>query len=278
MPEPAAPTTPLPPPSPLVLIGRLAFAAAVAFWGFQHFQHAAFVTRAMPPWPDGFPFREVAAYTVGALFILAALALLLRRQARRAAVLVAVVVFLGFAFLALPNAFNDVRLGGAWTHAGKAFWIASGALLVASTFPVDPQSPTDRLFVLLGRIALGAFMIQSGLQHFLWADFVHTLVPAWMPGGPFWTYFTGVALVAGGLGLFIPRTARLAALASGAMVAAWVLMVHIPRAFFTVRDTNEATALFEAIAFSGLAFLLSAKTPPARVSPQSTASLPPPVS
>lgn len=263
---------------PLVLIGRIAFAAAVAFWGFQHLQHGAFVTRAMPPWPDNFPFRTSAPYLLGVIFLLSSVAILLRRQGRRAALLVATLVFFGFAFFALPAVFKDVLLGGTWTLAGKALVIAAGALSIAATFSIDAASPTDRLFLLLGRCAFGAFLVQSGVQHFLWAEFVQTLVPSWIPGGPFWTYLTGIALIALGLGLFLARTARLAALASGTMIFTWVVIVHLPRALFTVRDTNEATALFEAIAFSGLGFLLAAKIVPQPISPQPTASLPQPVS
>lgn len=177
-------------PDPLVLIGRIAFAIGLAFWGFQHLQHGAFVTRAMPPWPDSVPLHAIAPYFVGAIFILSPIAILTRRQARRAALLVATVVFLGFVFLALPALFKDVLIGGAWTNAGKALVIATGSLAVATTFSIDSTSPTDRLFILLGRCAFGAFMIQSGFQHFKWDVFVHTLVPSWMPGGPAWTYIT----------------------------------------------------------------------------------------
>jgi Predicted membrane protein len=263
---------------PLVPFARLAFAAALIFWGAQHLYFGDFVTRAMPRWPDDAPLRSAFAYLLGALFVLCGAAIAFRRQPRRAAYLVSLVVFLGFAFLALPAAFNDVPLGGAWTNAGKALVIATGSLAIAATFSIDAHSPTDRLFVLAARLSLGAFLLQSGLQHFRWADFVHTLVPPWIPAVPFWTYFTGIALIAAGLGLFLPRTARLAALASGAMIFAWVLMVHAPRALLTVRDANEATALFEAIAFSGLAFLLAAKTAaaPAPLTPPPIASPHPP--
>jgi hypothetical protein len=41
------------------------------------------------------------------------------------------------------------------------------------------------------------------------------------------------------------------------MIFSWVLIVHIPRAFFTVRNINESTALCEALAFASLLFILS---------------------
>ena len=241
----------------LTYAGRLFFAAALIFWGVQHFYFGNFVTRAMPAWPEGVPLRAMWPHVVGVVFVLGGAAILVRKFARRAALFIATIVLIGAAVLAVPNAFNDVRLGGLWTHAGKAFVIGGGALLVAATFPVETGSPTDRVFVAFARAALGSFMMLAGVQHFVWAEFVHTLVPPWMPGGSFWTYFSAIALIAGGVGVILPATTRLAALISGLMIFAWVWMVHAPRALLTVRNANEATALFEAIAFSGIAFLLA---------------------
>jgi uncharacterized membrane protein YphA (DoxX/SURF4 family) len=98
------------------------------------------------------------------------------------------------------------------------------------------------------------------LQHFIYADFVATLVPAWIPGHYFWTYFAGIALIAGGAGLIIPQTARLAATLTGLMIFLWVVLLHIPRALAAVgpQIRNEWTAVFEALFFSGIAFVLAA--------------------
>jgi uncharacterized membrane protein len=121
----------------------------------------------------------------------------------------------------------------------------------------------------VGRVCLGLFMLLGGIQHFRFVEFVVTLVPSWVPGGGLvWTYFAGVALIAGGVGLMIPTTARLAAALSGVMILLWVVMLHIPRAVAATDATraNETTAVFEALAFSGLAFLLAgtaARTKPA---------------
>jgi hypothetical protein len=68
-----------------------------------------------------------------------------------------------------------------------------------------------------------------------------------------------VALIAGGAGMVVPATARLAALLSGSMIFTWVFLVHLPRAARTFpATTNETTALFEALAMSGIAWLAAA--------------------
>jgi hypothetical protein len=95
----------------------------------------------------------------------------------------------------------------------------------------------------------------SGIQHFIYTNFAASLVPAWIPGDArAWTYFTGVALIAGGTGLNIPVTSRLAALLSGLMVFSWFWIVHVPRTSVSVSD---GIALFEALAVAGIALLLS---------------------
>jgi len=113
----------------------------------------------------------------------------------------------------------------------------------------------------VARVCLGAFLISSGIQHFLFVPFVATLVPAWIPGPRFWTYFAGVALIAGGAGLILPWTARLAGSLSGLMIFLWFVMLHIPRALAAsdaASRRNEWTAVFEALAMSGIAFVLAA--------------------
>ena len=54
--------------------------------------------------------------------------------------------------------------------------------------------------------------------------------------------------------MFIPFTARLAAVLTGLMVFSWFWIVHLPRTFVSVSD---GIALFEALAFSGVAWMVA---------------------
>jgi uncharacterized membrane protein len=161
----------------------------------------------------------------------------------------------------VPLALADKGYGVAWTNLGKGLVLTGGVLAVAALVDANPA------FTWAGRLTLGAFMISSGIQHFLFPQFVKTLVPAWIPPSQiFWTYFAAVALIAGGLGLMVPWTTRLAALLSGLMIFLWVLLLHVPRALAAsdaAQVKNEWIAVFEALAFSGLAFVLARKAPPA---------------
>ena len=52
-------------------------------------------------------------------------------------------------------------------------------------------------------------------------------------------------------------TARLAATLTGIMIFSWVVLLHIPRALADVHNANETTAVFEALAMTGPAFLVA---------------------
>jgi hypothetical protein len=39
----------------------------------------------------------------------------------------------------------------------------------------------------------------------------------------------------------------------------WVVMLHVPRALANLHNANETTAVFEALAFGGLAWFLASR-------------------
>jgi uncharacterized membrane protein len=238
----------------LAIFGRRCFAVAIIAFGVQTVVLDKLVTRVMPLWPAWIPAQPEFAILVGAVMVIGGSAILFDVRPRPAGLVLAAMFLLSVLLLHLSPAIADVPLGGSWTILGKGVVLFGGVLAV--TAPV--QSPS----ALLGRLCLAAFMILGGIQHFKWTRFVATLVPAWIPGHTFWTYFAGVALIAGGIGLLIPATARRAALASGAMMLMWVVLLHVPRALADLRNSNETTAVFEALAFGGLAWFLASPARP----------------
>jgi uncharacterized membrane protein len=241
----------------MTTVGRLFFGVAIVAFGVQHLVHLDFVTRVVPSWPESMPARPVAACLVGSFLMAAGAAILVDVRIRIVARLLGLAILLSFLLLGLPAAAADSLFGGAWTRAGKALALSGGAFLVAGSLDRRPA-----VFLEMGAWFLGAFLILCGIQHFIHVRFVETLVPQWVPGtARFWTYFCGVALIAGGVGVMNHPTARAAGLLSGVMIFLWVFMVHIPRALAaTDGRTNETTAVFEAIAMSGIAFLVAART------------------
>src|SRR5678809_171304 len=107
-------------------------------------------------------------------------------------------------------------------------------------------------------VTLGIFLLICGAQHLVYAGFVDGLVPAWIPPSQrFWTIFTAVALLAGGLGVMLPWTRRLAGLAVGVMIFLWVPLVHLARTLAEKNAFARAGA-FEALALAGVAWIHAA--------------------
>ena len=82
------------------------------------------------------------------------------------------------------------------------------------------------VFLASGRFLLALPMVIFGIEHFLFANFVAMIVPPWIPWHFFWTYFVGIALIAAGLAITVRKEAQLAGLLLGAMILAFVLLIH----------------------------------------------------
>ncbi len=232
------------------LVGRGLFALAISAFGVLQFLYGDFVPGRAPAWPLDVPGGLIAAYATGACFVIVGAAIAAGRLPREASIIVVVLIF-GWAVIRnLPLALADSTFGSPWTRLGKGVALCGGVLAISATASGQ----------LAGRFALGAFLIASGVQHFLFVDAVKTMVPVWIPGAGAWTYVAGAALLAGGTGLIVPATTRAAGIAVGLMLFTWVWILHIPRALAAASpaaDRNEWTAVFEAVAFAGLALLLA---------------------
>jgi uncharacterized membrane protein len=247
-------------------LGRLFIAIAMVAFGVQHFIYLNFVTRLVPPLPAWIPGQAFLASLFGAFLIAAGIAIIVGIEARTMALLLGGTLLLSFVVLYLPSIFATPRNGSQWTRAGKALALSGGSFLIAGSIPVAYASLKGframvakalERFIPLGRFFLAAFLMLGGILHFIYAQRVSTLVPAWIPWHMFWTYFSGCALIAGGLGIIVPWTTRLAATLSAGMIFIWFVTLHIPRALANLRDANETTAVFEALAMSGVAVLIA---------------------
>ncbi|HEV7509593.1 MAG TPA: DoxX family membrane protein [Thermoanaerobaculia bacterium] len=255
-------------------LGRLFFATAMVASGIQQLVTADFV-RLIPPLPAWIPWHSFWACLVGIILIIAGVAIGIEYKARWAAAVLGAMILLAILFLHLPKAAANPLVGFMWTNPAKALAMLGGVIILAGALPeneADRFSTLARLFgklTPLGPLFLAAFLILGGIQHFVYLDFVTKLVPSWVPGPQFWVYFTGIALIAGGVGILVPKTVRLAATMTGIMILLWVVLLHIPRAVADPHAAGETSGVFEALAFSGVAFILAAR--------QSSALFRPPV-
>jgi len=244
-------------------LGRVFFGLAVLASGVQQVVLGDFV-RLVPKVESGFPWPSLLARPAGLALIAIGLAVLVGWQGRRAALLLAAMLLVSFFLLQLPRAAKDPLTGFLWTNPLKGLALVGGCLVLARTFSAGASGgPSEggvlrRQAIPWSRALLGLFLVVCGLQHFVYNDFVARMVPAWIPHPTFWACFTGVALIAGGVGIVGPATRRWAALATGGMLLSWVVLLHIPRALADPGNAGETSGIFEALALSGVAFLLAA--------------------
>jgi uncharacterized membrane protein len=176
--------------------------------------------------------------------------------ARAAAVLLGIAFLLRVLFVYVPQLFARVHDPGPWTSGGEVLALGGVALVLAGELELLNTMSWESL-VIVGRSLFAAALVIFGVQHFMYAKFIATLIPTWIPGHLFWAYFVGVAFVASALSIATKVQGRLAAALLGLMFLLWVVVLHAPRVVATVHNGNEWTSAFVALAMSGGAFLVA---------------------
>ncbi len=242
---------------------RIIFAASLAGLGVVHAVFGEAVTRMFPTWPAALPGRPWWAHGAGVLLIIFGSMTLLRKRARMAAALIGIVILLSVACLHLPRSIQSGNFGDEWLNVLKWLAMASGAFLVSADFPETSGGSfidgLTKFFAAGAKWFLGAFMIGAAILHIRYAQFVALFIPEWIPWRIFWTKFTAVTLTAGGIGLVIPATARLAAFLTSLMIFLWFLLVHIPHTIADPLHNPGWCEMFESLAFAAMALLLAEK-------------------
>lgn len=218
-----------------------------------------------PAYPVWFTHRLIWTWVFSIALIAACITILFEIKARTVSLIMAGIFLLMVLLFQISGQTAPAQLGG-WTNAFKELTLSGGAFLVAGSL-ISKGHPSALISFLgklipLGKYFLAITMALFGYMHFVYPDFVATLVPNWIPGHLFWTYFAGAALIAGGLGIMLNFKRQLAAKLVGIMLFIWLIVLHIPRGIADPHsgDGNEWTSVFEALAFSGIAFIIAGNT------------------
>lgn len=246
----------------LIRASRAFYGVGIAGIGVQQFIYSGFRPMLLPFWPSSIPGQTTWAYVVGAGLVLAGIIIALSKRARMISIGLGVSFFLLFLVF---HVYHQVFLNphgfhlGLWTNALKELAFSGGAFIVAASYPEDKFLASNKLLFTLGRIFFAIMLIAFGIDHFLYMDFVAPLVPAWIPGAMFWAYFAAVALIGAGVCFLLNIKLRLVGMLAGIMLFLWVIILHIPRAIADpyMEKGNEVTSAFQALAFSGISFLIA---------------------
>ncbi len=234
----------------LVKPGRIIFALGMMALAVLCIISKDFILGRPPVWPVCLDLNPALAYISAALLIIAALAILNNTKGSIAALLIAGLIFV----LSVCRYLQDPLAN--WIGGCKALALFGGALIVAGSYFTN-EHIRKTIFVVTGCVTVALFFIAGGYGHFKYAGFVKDFIPAYIPFRGFWTYFCGICLIAGGIGILIPRTRRLAAFLSGIMIGGWFVLLHIPRFLMNTSDASDRMGLFESFTFVGICFVLA---------------------
>lgn len=204
------------------------------------------------PVPKGLPAYGLLAYVSG-LLLIAGGALTLSRQGERwGALLLASFFGLWVVALHVPNALQGWKHIGAWNAPAEFTFATMGGVALFSASAGALRGTLAKV----ARILAGASCIVFGLAHFNYIDFTASMVPKWIPpNGTFWAWATGAGHLAAGLALVSGVRARLAATLEAAMMACFVVLLHIPLVIAAPNHINWVM-LAVATTFTGAAWLV----------------------
>ena len=161
----------------------------------------------------------------------------------------------------LPLFMADITDPAELNAMGMALATAGGALIVADSFKNIPMLTRtgSRKFATIpspGRFLYGVPMVVFGVQHFMYAAFIASLIPTWVPGNYFLAYITGLALVAAGVSIIVEWMNRWSSLCLGSMITLFIAILHIPAVMANPGDEYQWTSLFQALAIGMSALVL----------------------
>lgn len=110
----------------------------------------------------------------------------------------------------------------------------------------------------VGRILFGIPILVFSLFHFMGANDMAGMVP--LPGGVFWVYLTGVALLGAAVSLFIQNRVKLVAMLLGILLVIFALSIHLPAVIGAENDMSMQISmgnLLKDLAMAGAAFFIS---------------------
>lgn len=239
--------------------GKYLFAIAILAFGIEQFIFLHPLTAFMPM--TGIPEKQLTiAVLTGILFILAAIRLDFDIGGKYTAWFPCSLFMLLFLLLHLSGLIKDIHNGSEWTVCFELIALSSGALIsVISSLPelLKPQPAYNFKWFNVARILFAlALIVFSGL-HFIYADYIATLIPKWIPFPLFWAYFFGVAFITTAISLLLQLVVRLSTSLLSIMFFVWVLVLHLPRCINNAHTESEWTSLFIALAMGSTALMFA---------------------
>ena len=234
--------------------GRLFFAVPLAVFGSEHFTATAGIASLVPSW---IPAHVFWVYLVGVGFLCAALGIAVLVQARLAAALVGMTMFIFVLVMDAPAVAANPHNRFFWALALRQLAFSGGAF----AFAISPSSARTRA-PSFPRFFVGIPSVFYGVEHLLHPAYVpgiplQRLAPEWIHGRMFLSYFVGVVLILAGVCLLTNTKPRTAATFLGFTILLTVFWIYLPMLLAAPRDVAALNFFFDTLMFSGAILLLA---------------------
>ena len=227
--------------------GKLLFTIGLAELTILIFFKGDFAMTRPPKTPEILlTLNPFLAYVCATILLVCISLIVARKLEVPAVVTICIIIFTCVTSRHLFNLWKDP------VNAFKSVWFISGSFLLLAE--LKSFNHHKKTIVYYNCIILFIFFYHCAIGHIQYGQDVQLLIPEYIPYKLFFTYFAGICLLLGGIGLLIPRFQKLAALLSGIQIFGWFILLHIPRAINLKGDTWIGVG--ESLAASGLCFML----------------------
>jgi uncharacterized membrane protein len=166
-------------------LGHLLFAVGFAGLGVLSLFSGDFpyVWEPVPIWV---PWREALAHASGFLLLSCGIGMLIRRSASLASLIMAIYLLGWVLVLQAPRAAHDPANIGMWLGVGESTVLMSGGWILFASL-ADPEAKLKMPFITgicgvgTARFLVGIACLILGASHFVYADGMAGMVPAWLP-------------------------------------------------------------------------------------------------
>lgn len=235
--------------------GRYLLALAIIAFGIEQFIFQHPITAFIPM--TGLVDKQLPiAIITGVLFIIAGLRIVFDAGGKYTAWFSPALFFILFLSLHLPVLLRDIHNGSEWTVCFELIAFCSGALSAVIS-SLNNLLLNYKRWQNVARILFAAALIVFSGLHFIYADYIATLIPTWIPFALFWAYFFGVAFIATAISLLLQLFIRLSCGLLSIMFFVWVFVLHLPRGLHTMHTEAEWTSLFVALGMASIALMFT---------------------
>jgi uncharacterized membrane protein len=162
----------------------------------------------------------------------------------------------------VPLLISDFANPAQWNFAAMALATCGGAFIMAGSF-YDNTSTNRKValrshpYILVGKMLLGLSVLVLGSQHILYAEFIISMIPLWIPGKIAAAWLTGILMMVIGISFLCSIKIGWSSFALGTMTLSWIPLLHFSRIVAQPEDVYEWIYALQAMLVGTSAIVLS---------------------